>query len=215
MEINIEVQKIQGIENSPFVGQAGDTVRQLRLFWAVNLPEDIKTGLAMLQSDLSTVPVDIKWVEKHNLHLTVKFLGDVEEARIGEIARVVDEAVHGTGGFELRLSGLGFFPGPRRPRVIWVGVHGEVQKFHRLHRRVEECMTALGWTDGQNFALHLTLGRLRSPQGSDLLVRRAHGIGSDRENIGGVAVSSIDLMKSRLTSKGPVYQVLASVQLTP
>ncbi|TYO97279.1 RNA 2',3'-cyclic phosphodiesterase [Desulfallas thermosapovorans] len=190
-------------------------MRQLRLFWAVNLPEDIKAGLAALQSDLRTAPVNVKWVEKHNLHLTVKFLGDVEDARIDEIVRVVDEAVHGTGGFELQLSGLGFFPGPRRPRVIWVGVHGEVQKFHRLYRRVEECMTALGWADGQNFAPHLTLGRLRSPQGSDLLVRRAREIGDDRGNIGGLAVSSIDLMKSRLTSRGPVYQLLASVRLTP
>ncbi len=188
-------------------------VQQLRLFWAVNLPLEIKRKLAGLQAYLRTTPVNVKWVEQQNLHLTVKFLGDVDGNRVSEITRAVNEVAAGTGSFELELSGLGFFPGPRRPRVIWVGVQGEVHKFGLLHGRVEECLAALGWAlDSQSFAPHLTLGRLRTPQGGEVLVSKAEEICADW-SVSGITVSGIDLMKSELTPKGPVYQVLESIKL--
>ncbi|AGL00878.1 RNA 2',3'-cyclic phosphodiesterase [Desulfallas gibsoniae] len=189
-------------------------VLQSRLFWAINLPVDLKRKLGNLQSCLKTAPVNIKWVEQHNLHLTVKFLGDVDDSRVSEITRAVNEAAGGLGSFKLELSGIGFFPGPRRPRVIWVGVQGEVHKLRLLHRRVEECMAGLGWdSNSQGFAPHLTLGRLRTPQGGEMLAGKADKLASQLGVIGSLTVSGIDLMKSRLTRNGPVYQVLVSVKI--
>ncbi len=189
-------------------------VQQLRLFWAVNLSLGIKRELTNLQTFLRTAPVNVKWVEPQNLHLTIKFLGDVDDSRVSEITMAVNEVAAGTGSFGLELSGLGFFPGPRRPRVIWVGVQGEVHKFRLLHGRVEECLVALGWAlDSQSFAPHLTLGRLRTLQGGEMLVSKAAKINTDW-SVSGITVSCIDLMKSELTPKGPVYQVLESIKLS-
>ncbi|KAF1084064.1 2',5' RNA ligase family [Sporotomaculum syntrophicum] len=185
----------------------------LRLFWAVNLPLEIIRKLAVLQAYLKSTPANVKWVEQQNLHLTVKFLGVVDKMRVGEIISTVAEATAGTGSFELALGGLGFFPNPRRPRVLWVGVRGDVDKFRLLHQQVEECLAAFGWAlDKPNFAPHLTLGRLRTPQGSEGLVRKVDEIGSNW-GVSGITVSTIDLMKSVLTPKGPVYQVLNSIKL--
>jgi len=188
-------------------------VQRLRLFWAVNLPPDIKRKLDNLQAYLQTTQVNIKWVEQQNLHLTVKFLGEVDGNWVSEISQVVKQKVAGTGSFELLLSGLGFFPGARHPKVVWLGVDGEVDKFHLLHRRVEEGLAALGWAmDNQNFAPHLTLGRLRALQASEVLVSKVDEVRKNWSAIS-IAVSSIELMKSQLTPKGPIYHVLESIKL--
>lgn len=188
-------------------------MQQLRLFWAVNLPIDIKKRLAGLQANLKGTPANVKWVEQQNLHLTVKFLGNIDNCLVSEITRVVSEAVAGTGTIELALRGLGFFPNPRRPRVVWVGLQGEVDKLRLLHRRVGECLVKLGWAlDNQNFTPHLTLGRLRTSQGSEELVNKVNELGANWD-MSDITVSTIDLMKSMLTPKGPVYQVINSVKL--
>lgn len=186
---------------------------ELRLFWAVNLPIEIKRKLASLQASLRTTSLNVKWVEQQNLHLTVKFLGNVDGSRVGKITKAVNEVSAGTGSFDLALSGLGFFPGPRRPRVVWVGVQGEVDKFRLLHGRVGKCLATLGWApDNQSFSPHLTLGRLRTPLDGEVLVSKVNEDRSDW-NVGDINVSSIDLMKSQLTPKGPIYQILESIKL--
>lgn len=188
-------------------------MQQLRLFWAVNLPLDTKSKLADLQAYLHSTPANVKWVEQQNLHLTLKFLGAVDDRRVSEINSTVGAAITGIGSFELNFSGLGFFPNPRRPRVFWAGVQGDMDKFRLLHQRVEESMAVLGWSlNSQSFTPHLTLGRLRTPLGSDGLVSKVSEIGSVW-GAGGITVSTIELMKSVLTSRGPVYQVLNSIEL--
>lgn len=194
--------------------QAGVKVEQARVFWAVNFPGEIKRKLFDFQSRLREVPADVKWVEQQNLHLTVKFLGSLDRGDIDKILQAVEGAAAGTGAFTLELEGAGFFPGPRKPRVVWVGVKGEVEKFRNLHHCVDASLAAVGF-DPENrlFSPHLTLGRVRSLRGSEELVCRAQEAAREFGSLGTVEVNTIELMESRLTREGPVYTVLAGISL--
>ena len=188
-------------------------MERTRLFWAVNLPAEIKSKLTSLQSLMQGVPADVKWVEQQNLHLTVKFMGDVDRTKINDLVQAVKMAVADCGPISLELRGTGFFPHSRQPRVIWVGVRGEVDKFRRLHHLVEKSLIALGIpSESKVFSPHLTVGRVRSPKGVGDLV---HNLESTQELncFGRLDVTTIELMASELTLKGPVYSVVAGVRL--
>jgi len=189
-------------------------VEQKRLFWAVSLPEHIKRKLFGLQSKLREISADVKWVEQHNFHLTLKFLGDTNASQVQEIIDAVYCSIKGTGPFSLQLSGIGFFPAPKRPKVIWIGVVGELNKFKQLHEKVEEAAARLGFTDHSNrFSPHLTLGRIRSSRGSVELADRTSLLAKDFGIIGEFKVNSIELIESQLTRKGPFYTTLVSLEL--
>jgi len=190
-------------------------VEEARLFWAVNLPADVKLNLAALQARLQKKQADVKWVEQHNLHLTVKFLGQVSLDRTNEIVRAVESALAQHGSIRLELAGTGFFPAGKQPRVIWVGVGGELDKFRRLHRAVEKGLHDLGFPpENRGFSPHLTLGRVRSPQGVGNLVRELETLGREPAHFGRADVNTVELMASTLTARGPIYSVLAKVHLT-
>jgi len=193
---------------------AGVGVEQVRLFWAVNLPAEIKTRLALLQSLLRGVPAHVKWVEQQNLHLTVKFMGDVNRGKINNIVQAVELAVADSIPISLELGGTGFFPNSRQPRVIWVGVRGAVDEFRRLHQMVEKSLVELGFPlESKVFSPHLTVGRVRSPKGVGDLVKKLETAAQESACFGRVDVTTIDLMESELTRKGPVYSVVAGVPL--
>jgi len=191
----------------------GVGVEQFRLFWAINLPTEMKTKLALLQSPLRGMQA-VKWVEQQNLHLTVKFMGDVDRRKINDIVQAVELALADSGSISLELDGTGFFPNSRQPRVIWVGVRGEVDKFLRLHQTVEKSLIALGFPpENKSFSPHLTVGRVRTPNGVGDLINSLETAAQQLACFGRVDVTTIELMKSVLTRKGPVYSVVAGVKL--
>jgi len=189
-------------------------MEQVRLFWAVSLPEEIKRKLAGIQSLLRVVPADVKWVEQQNLHLTVKFMGNVNVDDVSTIIKAVRDAVRGAGAFTLRLGGTGFFPGTKKPRVLWVGVNGEVDKLIHLHEMVETSLSAVGFAPGEGrFTPHLTLGRIRTLKGVGQLVEAISKLDEETRNLGKVDVTTLELIQSKLTRKGPVYSVITSLDL--
>lgn len=186
---------------------------ELRLFWALNLPDALKAAIAAFQAELKKISPDAKWVEQENLHLTVKFLGKVEEDGVPAVTRAVATAVSEMAPFHLELAGWGTFGRP--PRVLWVGVRGDLAGFRELRDRVDAALARLGFApETKPFSPHLTLARFRSPRNLAVLYRRAETLTAGAVSWGRFRVGRVDLMESILTRRGPVYRTAATVELT-
>jgi 2'-5' RNA ligase len=191
-------------------------MEQIRSFIAIELPEELQRSISRLQDQLkikSRAPA--KWVETGNIHLTLKFLGNINAAIIGDITRALEEAARGIPTIHLNVESLGAFPNNNRTQVIWVGLTGDLEKLRNLQRRVDTALERLGFLgETRPFSPHLTIARLRD-----------WATYSDRQSIGKLIaetafhsghdfrVSSIHLMKSQLTREGPIYSRLGSVGL--
>lgn len=187
---------------------------KLRLFWAVNLPDSIKADLGKLAEKLRASNADAKWVEEHNLHLTLQFLGEVERHRISDINTAVKAAVSHLEPFFLNLGGLGAFPNFNRPRVLWAGVGGELDKITDLHNKISQALTTVGFVpEGRPFRPHLTLARFRSSNGVEQLMQCEQQLRPQVQELGQFQVKSVDLMQSQLSSKGPKYNIVSSIVL--
>ncbi len=187
----------------------------MRLFIAVNLPGEIKRTLGAFIQELRRFPADAKWVGEANLHLTLQFLGNVSEEQVPAIVQGLNLAAGEVTPFKLVISGVGVFPSVERPRVLWVGVSGETTVLADLHRRVQKEMGLLGFEPEQRkFSPHLTLARIRSPQGFRTLLDKAEEYAGRAKKFGETRIVSIELMLSELSPKGAKYYVLASMPLS-
>ncbi len=188
-------------------------LRQMRLFVAVNFPLEIKQALGSFINELRAMPADVRWVGAQNLHLTVQFLGNTGEDLAPRVVEALKRAAVGVSPFNLALGGVGVFPSKDRPRVFWAGVHGETAVLSELHHKVQRELGQLGFApDQKRFSPHLTLARLRTPQGFPAVFDRAEKTARGRE-FGRAKIASVDLMLSELGPHGPKYSVLAGIQL--
>jgi len=191
-------------------------MEQIRSFIAIELSGELKQALARLQDRLkegSRTPV--RWVDPNSIHLTLKFLGNIDVSVTGNIIEVMGGAASGVSPFQLELSGLGVFPNPRRVQVVWVGMTGEVERLERLHKNIEADLKSLGFAaESRPFRPHLTLGRVRDrarPEEREDLGRLITSMTFDSG--GKLTVKSVNLMKSHLTREGPVYSRIGVVEL--
>lgn len=190
-------------------------MRQMRLFIAVNFPEEIKRTLGTFIRKLSKIPSDLKWVREENLHLTIQFLGNVTEDQVSSVNNALQKSVSGVAPFKLVLEGIGAFPSIERPRVLWVGISGDSPSLLLLHRQVQREMELLGFEpEKRKFSPHLTVARARSPYGFADVMEKAKEVMEISEIFGTANIGSIELMLSKLESKGPQYSVLSQVPLS-
>jgi len=173
-------------------------------------------GLRQLQAELKVAGhAFVKWVAPEGIHLTLKFLGNISPGRVAEITTVMEEAGKGFSSFMLGISKIGAFPNMRQPRVLWVGIDGEVDKLVVLQQRIDAALVPLGFTqETRPFSPHLTLARLR--EGSSLQDRRDFGelVVRTQFNVNyEVGVERLNLMRSQLLPGGAVYNCLADVKL--
>ena len=112
----------------------------MRTFIAVELPENIKNKIGELQAPLKRTNAFVSWVKPENIHITLKFLGEVPEEKINEVFSATEKALVGTRKFTMSLKGMGAFPDLRRPRVIWVGAGSGEKELSSLAERIEEEM---------------------------------------------------------------------------
>jgi len=189
---------------------------EIRSFVAIELPEEVKGGLARLRSGLERDEHRfVKWVDPGGIHLTLKFLGNIPFKQVTEITKAIEEAAQGISPFHLEISGIGAFPNLKQVRVFWVGISGEVDKLLRLQQNMDSVLGALGFAkEERSFVPHLTLARIR--QGASPPERRSFGelVGSTIfEDKYHIKVDAISLMKSQLTPAGAIYTRLSVLGL--
>ncbi|MEE8167648.1 MAG: RNA 2',3'-cyclic phosphodiesterase [Candidatus Hydrothermarchaeales archaeon] len=160
--------------------------------------------------ELRAVKADTKVVKPENLHLTLNFLGEIPQEKIDDIYDVMKNSLK-TSPFNVDLHGLGAFPSVKRIRVIWVGFRENADKFIQMNCDLEENLERLGFKREYRFHPHLTIARVKSPRGKEelqALLEKYKDV-----NFGVLHVSKVELKKSVLTPKGPIYSTLREVTL--
>jgi 2'-5' RNA ligase len=183
----------------------------MRTFVAIPLPEECQTTLGRLQQSLRSCGAEVRWVAISSIHLTLKFLGEVDPDIVARLAESFKSAARSQHGFDLRLHGLGCFPNQRNPRVIWCGIDGETESLSRLQQHVETSCALFGFTpENRVFHPHLTLGRVNGKRNLRPLLECIK-IGSDLECK--FRTDHFNIYKSTLRPQGAVYTVLESIAL--
>jgi RNA 2',3'-cyclic 3'-phosphodiesterase len=183
----------------------------MRTFIAVPLPEDVRAGLNEIQAKLREFRADVRWTAIPSIHLTLKFLGEIDPATLPGLARGLREATRADAPFELALHNLGGFPDLRRPRVLWCGLSGDLEILASLQRAVESACTTAGLAaEDRAFQPHLTLGRVQGKSNLQPLL--------DYITISGISVHTFRvreyaLYRSTLRPHGAVYTVLEKFSL--
>lgn len=189
---------------------------QIRSFIAIELPRNVKDGLARLRSELETAEHPfIKWVNPESIHLTLKFLGNIPFKQVAEITKAIEAASKGISPFHLEISSLGAFPNLKQPRVLWVGIGGEIDTLLRLQQNIDFALASLGFAkEERSFMPHLTLARIR--QGASPLERKNFGelaMSASFEGSYPIDAKAVSLMRSQLTPEGAIYTRLSMVGL--
>ncbi len=184
-----------------------------RTFIAVEMDDAVHAAAARLIRTLAASQADVRWVEPHNLHLTLKFLGEVPLEEIPAVCKTVARSVAGIEPFRLELVGAGAFPNVRRPRTLWLGAEDGQVEMAALQQAVEHGLKKLGYRpEGRKFKTHLTLGRVRRAGPglahlSELLAEHA------AFPAGASPVEKVTVFASELTPEGPVYSALSRAPL--
>jgi len=186
---------------------------KLRAFIAIDLPEDVRSKTQELVRDLAAVSEGVKWVEPEKLHLTLKFLGDVDENETYHICQAMSRAVAAIEPFDIQSLGAGAFPKIERPRTLWIGVGAGSDELIALQAAIDDAMADLGYArDPKRFLPHLTLGRVKKP--GRWLSDVSRMIGERAAFDAGMSpVREVVLYSSELTSEGPLYSPIGRSEL--
>ncbi|MBM3248293.1 MAG: RNA 2',3'-cyclic phosphodiesterase [Candidatus Omnitrophica bacterium] len=185
---------------------------KIRAFIAIELNNEVQNSLAKIQNEIKTSGAVVKWVEPKNIHLTLKFLGDIDTDLAAKIKIILEDLVKKHRRFPAVINELGAFPNTRSPRVIWAGIEAGKENAISFANELEDNLSKLGIPKEERaFAPHLTLGRVKSPINrfklSELLNKNKNI--SDLNFI----ADRITFFKSTLTPQGPIYEAIAEVNL--
>jgi 2'-5' RNA ligase len=189
--------------------------RSLRLFVAVDLPEQVRGGLGRLQEELRRRDLsDLRWASPRGIHLTLKFLGETPAGKVAAITAALASAIRGRPPFHLALGAPGTFGGRRGPRVLWLDVVGDIEPLRELQAAVEEALADVGFPpEERGFSPHLTLARVRQPAPVGTAERVAHALQAVTPPQADFDVRELLLMRSTLQPGGAVYERLAAFPL--
>lgn len=181
----------------------------MRIFIAVKIPEDVRRKVRQYINSIKNNFNNVKWVSQENLHLTIKFLGEVKKPDLKKIMECIEETASEFTPFSMGLNGLGFFPSEMKPRVIWFGADGGADHLLEVFHSLENCLEKAGFDrDARTFSPHLTIGRVRKDK-KTVVPEGLPEFDSVRFEI-----NSLTLMKSILTPNGPIYESTFESKLT-
>jgi 2'-5' RNA ligase len=184
-----------------------------RTFIGIDIGDGVRGNAVALQEALAKTGADVKWVTPESMHVTLLFLGEVDDRELHPVCKAVKAVAAGEPPFTLHVSGVGAFPTPRRPKVLWAGVTAGADALQRLNAALEEKMLDLGCyrTEERGYTPHLTLGRVKA---------EADGLAVAGElqkwlawNGGRVAVAEVLVYSSETDRDGPVYTVIGRAPL--
>ena len=187
---------------------------KIRSFLAFELPLEIKKIVARVSGELRQSSLNARWVKVDNIHLTVVFMGSIETEDIPAIAQGVQEVCQIYGPFDMSLKGIGCFPNRRSPRVLWLGLDGDLEPMSDFRDALQGHLTGFGIKEEKRkFKPHLTLARFRKPKKMDL---KEDQLLSKYENISSsvCALKELILFKSDLKPTGAVYTKVEAWPLT-
>ena len=183
----------------------------IRAFLAIDLPETLRPGLALAQGELKKSQADVRWVPPGNIHITLKFFGNLPDAEVPPIISAARQAASQQAPLSLKVLGAGAFPSSRSPRVVWLGLGGDLLPLSQFFHRLEKAFAQLGYPpEGRAFNPHLTLGRVRSPEGRPQLSRTLEKLVVDWPPF---QVREIILYQSVLSPRGSTYTPLEVIKL--
>jgi 2'-5' RNA ligase len=186
---------------------------RMRTFLGIDVGEKIRDKLVAFQEELAAVVPDVKWVEPENLHLTLLFLGEVDQREIIDICRAAQKAIEATPAFVMSVEGAGCFPNVRRPRTLWVGVDKGAAEVGAVHDAIEARLLDMAnyRRETRGYTPHITLGRVKSDGPSEALAKTL--VKKQTWSAGEVTVGEVQIMKSDLTPDGPIYTVMGRAKL--
>ena len=182
----------------------------IRSFLAFELPPEIREEIGTISRELRKSRLPARWVREENIHLTIVFLGSIDENVVEDLKERVGSVVKGFTGFKARLSGVGVFPNRRRPQVLWTGLDGDIEGLSRLRDELQDALKVFGLREEKRpFRAHLTLGRFKDRLDNDEelkgILDRYHDIASEL-----CSLDELVLFKSDLKPGGPVYTKMAT-----
>lgn len=183
---------------------------QLRAFLAIDIDEDLKAKIYKIVRQFGQIDANIKYVEMENLHLTLKFFGDIDTEGIEVLSSKISSVVSNFDKFNVKIKGCGAFPNKNRIKVIWLGLDGD-EIVKKLHDELDKEFVKLGFDKDKKFSTHLTIGRMRSGKNKDKVKSKIQDFAE--VEIGEMAVDKIILKKSTLTPQGPIYEDLELFEL--
>ena len=184
-----------------------------RTFIAVEISADIRANAVALQEALARTGAEVRWVEPQSLHITLHFLGEVDDRELHAVCRAVKDVAATEPPFPLRVSGVGAFPTPRRPKILWAGITDGADSLKRLYDKLEAKLLDLGGyrKEERGYTPHLTLGRVKGEaDGFTLAPELTRHLTWDG---GRTVVDEVLVFSSVLERDGPVYTVLGRGEL--
>ena len=174
----------------------------MRLFIAADIGEVIRERIEDIKNEIRKTEADIKFVEKENLHFTLKFLGEVDEDKVIEVVNIISECVKGVKQFKVNMEGIGFFGSPNFIRAIWIDIKDGRNEMVNVIKILNKNMDYIRKEEHKP-AAHLTIGRVKSARSREQLLKK---LGELKDvKAGETVVKAVVLKQSQLTKKGPIY----------
>lgn len=183
----------------------------MRTFIAIGIPKNIKDKIGVYEEPLRKERAKISWIKPENIHITLKFLGEVEENKIQEIYEALKKCVSNQKPFDIEVIGTGGFPNLNRPRIIWVGLKKGSEELKTLAKSIDNELEKLGFRkEKRGFSPHLTVGRVKNIYNIHEFVEKMNSVEFKGDTF---TADEILIMKSDLKPTGAVYTKLHTIKL--